>query len=172
MKTEPLNDQQIIRLYKKATGIDAKINELCIKKTKHLQSIVSVGSFAHDLGCLDGRVITVEEMTEKGLQLNGWNADANQQALLLLWTRYVVLAWEHPILSSNDYFYFEQEDTPAFTEPFAKFDTDKWAVHIWVQEPVGVFPTKKFYKAIATYEKSGQLIKIAKVNHFSNHKIN
>ena len=167
-----LNKTEVIKMYQRHSGHNIKYaDDFCVEKAHSLKAVYSIGWFAHDLGCSGNEILvagefgTIDELTIKGLQINGWENEGKRQQLCLDWARDVVLAWETPVYSSNED--FEVDSTPDFHEPKSEAIKGGWEVSLWVQRSGGMLKESNYYQLQVHYDRKGRITEQKTINSFT-----
>lgn len=104
----------------------------CDREAKDFAGVVSLGDFAHDLGCIPRGVRigeaegTLSAMTPPGLSVAGWQTadEAQKHALARAWTTQVALAHSRPVTRASD--------GRTFPPLAVSTDGDQIVVQLWV----------------------------------------
>ncbi|HNB53871.1 MAG TPA: hypothetical protein PK530_18135, partial [Anaerolineales bacterium] len=137
----------------------------------YLKEVVVIGLFAYDRGCAGDELFVgqtlgyVDNLTDDGLNANGWNDRTGRESLALLWTEEVLLAWRYPVQEANPD--FTQVGIP-FTPPTVQtLSDDRVQVELWVQEPGGMLPETNYTQIRIIFEKDGNLGEQTTLNQFT-----
>jgi hypothetical protein len=167
-----LDKEEVISMYQSHSDHTIEeADDFCVEKASSFSGIYSIGWFANDLGCPGNEILvagefgTVDELTQKGLRINGWNDNEKREQICLDWTDEVLLCWETPLHSTNED--FEAESTPVFHPPECEAVKEGWKVLMWVEEPAGMLPQSNYYQLEVHYNPEGKITKQEIINSYT-----
>lgn len=164
-------DDGVLQAYNTITEQNLSSSDVCISRPTGLKEVVVIGVFAYDAGCLGDELFVgqtlghVDNLTDDGLKVNGWNDRTGRESLALLWTEDVLLAWRSPVQDPHPD--FARASIP-FTPPTVQTLTDgRVQVELWVQEPTGMLPETNYTQIRFVFESDGNLGERTTLNEFT-----
>ena len=143
-------DEGVLEAINRRQDEPLELDDLCIKRFDELQNIILIGFFAYDVGCqyeeiyVGNRFGSIDEMTPRGLEENGWQDESNREALALLWARKVLYSdGDRRIINSEPDVFAEHGE--RYTKPDAKLQSDGsvklsfWSAVDWDMSNESVF---------------------------------
>jgi len=164
-------DEGVIQAYSTITEQNVAPDDICIQRPDELKEVVVIGWFAYDEGCSGDELFVgqtlgnVENLTDEGLVLNGWNNRQDREVLAQTWVEEVILAWRTPIHSEPDDF---QQTTKLFSPPSTTtLSNGHIQVELWVREPEGMLPETTYTFRRYEFDEDGNLIEQTTVDRFT-----
>lgn len=160
---DTLTDEEVLKIYKKATKEELTLQHLCIHRPKAFKDVVVVGAMVSDEGCIEPHLIVGKEygemvaLTPKALKNNGWENVESQEDIAFDWVTQALLAFEKVMYETNDD--FRSEDTPEFSQPMVQnISGNIWQVDVWVIDMSGLDPITNYYKYRVQINSEAEII--------------
>lgn len=164
-------DEGVARAYNRASGSDFVLDDFCISRPDQLKDVVVVGFFAHDIGCDYDEIFVrstlgdISNMTQAGLEANGWDETAARTELALIWLEEVVLIESDVISRANEAF---ETGGKTFTIPESVLiDDGSVRVRMWLRAPSGMLAEDVYSKIQYDFSADGSTIERTKLDGFT-----